>query len=326
MRGTRSACAGSGVCRRRNRFAASGSLHPIAGSSRATRRLAAADGARRSDRNRERRSGATSGRIFSDCTALGHAVAPGAGIAGGAAVQVVAVAGSAPRDGAPRAAASSTGGRGAGRRCRRRRSARRSVWSSSASKTGMIAPSIGCAMDLRRRFADAVDACWSTAAEFRLAPTTLANAYLGEQGLLWIALTGSKFVGGPAFAGALLLPDAAARRLRGRELGVGLCVIPPAPIGRRTGRCRCPRWRISDCCCAGRPHSPSCGPCVRCRSRRSPALSMRSPRRRASGCKVMTPSSRCRCRHSIAGRCRRINPGTSRRQSFPSSCATAVRH
>jgi hypothetical protein len=39
----------------------------------------------------------------------------------------------------------------------------------------------------------------------------------------WIALTGSKFVGGPAFSGALLLPEAAARRLRSRRLSPGLC-------------------------------------------------------------------------------------------------------
>jgi hypothetical protein len=161
---------------------------------------------------------ALGGRHFSDCTALGHTVAPGAGIAGGAAVQVVAVAGRAA-DGAPRAAALidaevealAVAAVAAGRRVL--------INLVDVSKTGMIAPSIGCAMDLRRRFADAVDVLVD-GCQFRLAPATL-RAYLAQG--FWIALTGSKFVGGPAFAGALLLPDAAARRLRGRELGVGLC-------------------------------------------------------------------------------------------------------
>jgi len=55
-----------------------------------------------------------------------------------------------------------------------------------------------------------VDAC-----QFRIAPSTL-RAYL-ELGFM-VALTGSKFVTGPPFSGALLIPAPAASRLRGRPL------------------------------------------------------------------------------------------------------------
>ena len=77
------------------------------------------------------------------------------------------------------------------------------------SKTGMIAPSLSCAMELKSRFPGSleilVDAC-----QFRMAASTL-KAYL-EYGFL-VALTGSKFVTGPAFSGALLIPKAV-RRLK----------------------------------------------------------------------------------------------------------------
>ncbi len=86
------------------------------------------------------------------------------------------------------------------------------------SKTGLIAPGPEMALTLRRRFAGQVevliDAC-----QFRLAAATL-RAYLAQDCL--VALTGSKFVTGPAFAGALLLPPAAAGRLAARPLSPAL--------------------------------------------------------------------------------------------------------
>jgi hypothetical protein len=66
------------------------------------------------------------------------------------------------------------------------------------SKTGLIAPSPACALALRNRHPRIeimVDAC-----QFRLTPSTL-RAYLEHD--VWVALTGSKFVAGPAFSGAL---------------------------------------------------------------------------------------------------------------------------
>ncbi len=71
------------------------------------------------------------------------------------------------------------------------------------SKTGMISPSVSCAMALRKRYPEKisvlVDAC-----QFRMAPPTL-RAYL-SQGFM-VAITGSKFLTGPAFSAALMLPQ-----------------------------------------------------------------------------------------------------------------------
>ncbi|AJG24512.1 hypothetical protein [Cupriavidus basilensis] len=80
------------------------------------------------------------------------------------------------------------------------------------SKTGCIAPSIACVTALHRRWPSAVqvlvDAC-----QFRIEPGTL-RAYL-RNGCM-VALTGSKFVTGPSFSGALLLPAAIGKTLRER--------------------------------------------------------------------------------------------------------------
>jgi hypothetical protein len=68
------------------------------------------------------------------------------------------------------------------------------------SKTGLIAPSPACVQALKQRFPAQVrvmvDAC-----QFRISPATL-HAYL-DLGFM-VALTGSKFVTGPTFSGALL--------------------------------------------------------------------------------------------------------------------------
>jgi hypothetical protein len=66
------------------------------------------------------------------------------------------------------------------------------------SKTGMVAPGFDCVTKLQGMAQVLVDAC-----QFRLAPATL-RAYLA-QGFM-VALTGSKFLTGPAFSAALLLP------------------------------------------------------------------------------------------------------------------------
>jgi hypothetical protein len=152
---------------------------------------------------------ALAGQHFSDYSALGGVVTPGVNIFGGGMMEIAAVA-VRRLDGVPRAARVVdaeveklvVNAVAAGRRVL--------LDLVDVSKTGMIAPSLACALDLRRRFPAAVnvlvDAC-----QFRLAPSTI-RAYL-EHGF-WVALTGSKFVGGPAFSGVLLLPNDAARRLR----------------------------------------------------------------------------------------------------------------
>ena len=71
------------------------------------------------------------------------------------------------------------------------------------SKTGLIAPSSACVAGLHRRHGGCVevlvDAC-----QLRLAPTALRD-YL-RQGFM-VAVTGSKFLTGPSFSAALLLPE-----------------------------------------------------------------------------------------------------------------------
>lgn len=82
------------------------------------------------------------------------------------------------------------------------------------SKTGLIAPGIDTALRLAARHGDRltvlVDAC-----QLRLAPATL-SAYLALG--MPVAITGSKFLGGPVFSGALLCPPGLAARLRTRRL------------------------------------------------------------------------------------------------------------
>jgi hypothetical protein len=103
------------------------------------------------------------------------------------------------------------------------------------SKTGLIAPSIDTALALKRRWPAQlevlVDAC-----QFRLAPSTLA-AYLAHDCL--VALTGSKFLAGPTFCGALLVPPSVAARYRERPLAPSVGAYSHAadwPAGWRAGR------------------------------------------------------------------------------------------
>ena len=73
------------------------------------------------------------------------------------------------------------------------------------SKTGLITPSPTCALALKRRYPGEVDILID-ACQFRLSNANLRH-YLASGCML--ALTGSKFVTGPAFSGALLLPNGA---------------------------------------------------------------------------------------------------------------------
>jgi hypothetical protein len=100
------------------------------------------------------------------------------------------------------------------------------------SKTGLIAPSVACAQDLKQRFPEMVevmvDGC-----QLRLAPQTLA-AYLRQD--FMVAITGSKFMTGPAFSAALLVPEAAAGRMqaaRAPRALADLCLEGELPDGWR---------------------------------------------------------------------------------------------
>ncbi|MES2105073.1 MAG: hypothetical protein V4634_13730 [Pseudomonadota bacterium] len=86
------------------------------------------------------------------------------------------------------------------------------------SKTGCIAPSPQCAMQLQQEYGSKlhvlIDAC-----QWRIAHASL-RAYL-VQGFM-VALTGSKFASGPSFSGALLLPAAMRQALQEQELSEAL--------------------------------------------------------------------------------------------------------
>lgn len=86
------------------------------------------------------------------------------------------------------------------------------------SKTALIAPGIACVMALRARWPDQLDVLVD-ACQFRIDPAT-ARAYLAQGFML--ALTGSKFIGGPTFSGALLLPRAMAADTAAGNINFGM--------------------------------------------------------------------------------------------------------
>ncbi|HLI65919.1 MAG TPA: hypothetical protein VKU90_06095 [Caulobacteraceae bacterium] len=158
---------------------------------------------------------ALAGKHYSTRTALAETVIPGD--PAGAAGQYVAIA-ARDADGKVRDAAdveaeldaivlaAQSGGR------------RALLTLADVSKTGLIAPGPGVALALARRFPRTLDVMVD-ACQFRLAPESL-SAYL-RAGFM-VAMTGSKFLTGPTFAGALLAPASVAERLRSRILPPGL--------------------------------------------------------------------------------------------------------
>lgn len=86
------------------------------------------------------------------------------------------------------------------------------------SKTGLIAPGLDAVFRLQARHGDRldilVDAC-----QLRLAPETI-RAYLARG--FPVAVTGSKFLGGPSFSGAMICPPGLAARFRSRDLPSGI--------------------------------------------------------------------------------------------------------
>lgn len=84
------------------------------------------------------------------------------------------------------------------------------------SKTGLIAPHPQAVRDLKARWGGRLDVLVD-ACQLRLSPASL-RAYL-DQGFM-VAVTGSKFVAGPAFSGMLLIPGAIAKRLSRRTLPI----------------------------------------------------------------------------------------------------------
>lgn len=157
---------------------------------------------------------ALAGCHFGDCTSAGASVPAGVPLATGAPIAAPVGVRLRDDDGRPRPLAEVD----ADYVCEVERvlatGARCLLVLTDLSKTGLLAPSPACAAQLRHRHGERVavlvDAC-----QFRLAPASLV-AYL-RQGFL-VAVTGSKFVTGPAFCGGLLLPSAVVPVLRLRPL------------------------------------------------------------------------------------------------------------
>jgi hypothetical protein len=86
------------------------------------------------------------------------------------------------------------------------------------SKTGLISPSPACAVKLKKRYPllvnVLVDAC-----QFRVSSVTL-RAYLECD--FMVMITGSKFLTGPVFCGALLVPELVAKAILSKPTPIGL--------------------------------------------------------------------------------------------------------
>jgi hypothetical protein len=87
-----------------------------------------------------------------------------------------------------------------------------------SSKTGMIAPSPACAVKLRSQLPELLDVLID-ACQFRISCTSL-RGYI-EHGFM-VAVTGSKFLTGPTFSGAMFIPANIAHRLRNVSLSPAL--------------------------------------------------------------------------------------------------------
>lgn len=161
---------------------------------------------------------ALAGRHFSSHSALGESVVSGADISRAASVEVVSVA---LRDSNGKARSTAAVDADFEALASQAAQAGRRVLLIviDGSKTGTIAPSTECALKLQQQFAGRVDVMVD-ACQFRIAPTTL-RAYLQRN--FMVALTGSKFVTGPTFSGALLIPPLCAHRMRRNPIPLALC-------------------------------------------------------------------------------------------------------
>ncbi len=162
-------------------------------------------------------SDALSGLHFSSLSPLGRPVVAGTRIPGAAPVEIATVPmrvdGGSPRsseaidaDAEARATAAAAAGW------------RVLLVVVDGCKTGGIAPSPACALRLKRKLSGCIDVLVD-ACQFRIAPSTL-RAYLRHD--FMVALTGSKFLGGPSFCGALLIPASSAPWRRRRPLSPAL--------------------------------------------------------------------------------------------------------
>ena len=159
---------------------------------------------------------ALSGRHFAAATAQGRPVLQGE-LAGGRAVDGIVTLPARTEDGTALTA-------GAQREALERAvvdlasRARVLITVADVTKTGLISLDLPSVFELRRRFPERVeiliDAC-----QLRLSPGSL-RAYLDEGAM--VAVTGSKFLSGPAFSGALFVPRGLAERFGARAPSLAL--------------------------------------------------------------------------------------------------------
>ena len=103
------------------------------------------------------------------------------------------------------------------------------------SKTSLLAPSLESVLRLKARFGDVLD-IMIDGCQFRLSAATI-RAYLAHG--FMVALTGSKFLAGPIFSGALLCPPQMSERFKHRPL--------PAALADYCGRAEWPQgWAARE--------------------------------------------------------------------------------
>jgi len=156
---------------------------------------------------------ALAGRHFGDCAPLGDAVVPNFPLDCGRPIEVLEVTCRA-KDGKLRPAATVDAEVEAAVIEAVKTGRRVLLTLVDVSKTGLLSPSPALVDALRTRFPKQIDVLVD-ACQFRLAPSTL-QAYLQRDFL--VAVTGSKFITGPTFCGALLVPERVAHRLKTRTL------------------------------------------------------------------------------------------------------------
>lgn len=102
------------------------------------------------------------------------------------------------------------------------------------TKTGIIAPSLDMVARLKKKHAEHVHVMVD-ASQFRLGPSTI-EAYLAHDFI--VALTGSKFLGGPSFSAFALIPEKPSKKLSGVTLPQGVRDYSHAAEWPLAWRCR----------------------------------------------------------------------------------------
>ncbi len=151
---------------------------------------------------------AVNGRHFSSRSALGSTFSEGEPVAGAGLLEVASVP-IRSADGTPRRSDSIDSDVESLALAAVKRGQRVLLFLLDQSKTGLIAPTPEYAASLKSRLPGMIDLLVD-ACQFRLAPSTM-RGYL-ERGFM-VALTGSKFLTGPAFSGALFIPAELTPRL-----------------------------------------------------------------------------------------------------------------